>query len=239
MRRMVFALLFFMSVGVARAQEDGMAALTLHDIAEESISVTFYLAEVDITDGGGLGLPTYPRSAGKDIEPRYYRVLGIDPQHLVCKSALIVGLKIPVADAGIKCEEQPVKYVRIPRGDDLPYAEITWGHSLADHFSSEEDCGCGGAGALSDCSADLDVSVEGNGLRIEGSIDCGVSCDVNVRLTPNHPTSEASCTAGIFKTKFKLELDDDCVVVKGKACVKNLGGGYTCSDWIRIGRFCP
>jgi len=95
---------------------------------------------------------------------------------------------------------------------------------------------CGG------CSADVSVGFGNGGIIASGNVDCGVKCDFNVTLTLQNPNAEFECTAGIFRTRVRLELDGDCVVVKGKACVKScnlVGCSWNCSGWNNLGRFCP
>lgn len=92
------------------------------------------------------------------------------------------------------------------------------------------------------CSADVDVRFGNGGIIATGNVNCGVKCDINVTLTIQNPTAEFECTAGIVRTIVRLELEGDCVVVKGKACGKtcNFGGcSWNCSGWNNLGRFCP
>jgi hypothetical protein len=88
------------------------------------------------------------------------------------------------------------------------------------------------------CSANLDATIDGDGVKVTGNINCGVKCHVDVRLSPSNPSAEAECTAGIFKTKFRLTLHGSCVKIEGKACVKRLGGGWNCTGWNDLGQVC-
>jgi len=90
-----------------------------------------------------------------------------------------------------------------------------------------------------DCSADLDASVSGDGVRIVGSIDCGVDCDVDVRLTASDPRAEFQCTAGDVRTMVRLTRTlNNCVKAEGKACVKFFGS-WECTGWNNLGTICP
>jgi len=253
--------------GHVGAEDDDPEPRTLGSIQQESVHITLIGEKLDIDSTRSndcvtsvLGVtaadvtsskicPVSSDDSDKSSEEDYihYRILGVEGSILFCDSVLVLLTNAEATETETTCEIPNTYKLKIPIDIPTPYARIEFGRQLVDDDGKVneaalrpspqliEDCGCETRG----CDASIRVRREGNGLRVTGDLNCGVDCDIDVRLTPSDPRSEFKCTAGRLRTKVRLTLDDGCVKAEGKACVKDPFGNWQCSGWNNLGRFCP
>ncbi|MFC0273555.1 hypothetical protein ACFFIX_19375 [Metabacillus herbersteinensis] len=108
---------------------------TLANLAKSVMSYKVLLTEVTPMKGmepqklaTSLGLASYPLNS--DMSSKVYRVVGIDGQHLDCQSTKLIATSLHPEPTELKCENEKVFSLLIPKSDNVPFVELSWHHSL-------------------------------------------------------------------------------------------------------------